>query len=347
MRFFLSFIFSSVFCLSITAQTTIDAGKNAGIMFYNTENLFDTRNDSLKDDDEFTPEGSRHWTYSRMRRKWVALSRVIINANAWDAPVIIGLCEVENRWVVNSMLYETGLKNLDYDLVHFESPDNRGIDVAMLYQTTRVKILDSQPIPVKIEGDRPTRDILFAKVLLDNADTLFVLVNHWPSRWGGAVATHPKRRLAAKTVRHITDSLFCVNQQSKVIIMGDFNEPPQSNIFKVNLAIGAPSDDKWLVSPALDLPAGVGTLKYQHEWSVFDQIIVSRPLLTDTLGVVMQVPQLRIIRLPFLLMQDENYGGEKPFRTYFGYKYQGGYSDHLPVWIDLVNYNLFQSTPQN
>lgn len=344
MRFILSFLFP-LFCLTVIAQAKIETGNSAGIMFYNTENLFDTRNDSLKNDDEFTPEGTRHWTYSRMRHKWVGLSRVIINANGWEAPVIIGLCEVENRWVVNSMLYETGLKNLAYDVIHYESPDNRGIDVAMLYQTTRVSILYSQPIPVKIEGDRPTRDILFVKAVLDHSDTLFVLVNHWPSRWGGAVATHPKRRLAAKTLRHITDSLLAINKLSKVIIMGDFNEPPQSDIFKVDLNVGAPADDNWLVSPALDLPPGTGTLKYQHEWSVFDQIIVSRPLLTDTLGLGMQSPQLRIIRLPFLLMRDENYGGEKPFRTYIGFKYQGGYSDHLPVWIDLVNHRLPNSEP--
>ena len=305
-------------------------------MFYNVENLFDTYKDSVNLDEEFTPDGARRWNYYRLKNKWISIARVITNADGWNLPVIVGLCEVENRWVLTSLLYETGLKDLSYDVVHYDSPDMRGIDVAFFYRKDRISILESRPIPVTFgEDSRPTRDILFAKVLLDDLDTLFVMVNHWPSRWGGAAVTHPKRQRAARIVKEVCDSLEAENTQRKVLIMGDFNEPAKSDIFYKDMGVGAPSDSNWLVSPALDLPPGVGTLKYQHSWDLFDQIIISRPVLTDTVGYRMTEPHMKIIKLPFLLQKDETFGGEKLFRTYEGFKYVGGYSDHLPVFIDL------------
>lgn len=328
-------IFVVTFFAALSAQVE-EKQKIAGFMFYNLENLFDVTKDSVNLDEEFTPSGARRWNFARLKQKWRNTARVITNAGGWNLPVVVGVCEVENRWVLTSMLSETGLNHLSYDVVHYDSPDARGIDVALLYKKDRVSILESKPIPVTFDdGSRPTRDILFAKILLESIDTIFIMVNHWPSRFGGAAATQLKRKKAALIVKEVCDSLYNENQKSKILIMGDFNEPHTSDVFLKDLDVGRTSEDKWLISPALDLPAGVGTLKYQHSWDLFDQIIVSRPVLSDTVGYRMSEPHLKIIKLPFLLQRDETFGGEKLFRTYEGFKYLGGYSDHLPVWVEL------------
>lgn len=325
-----------IFLLLTTTTLYSQNEKIAGFMFYNVENLFDTKKDSINSDEDFTPQGAKKWTYTRLRKKWADLAKVITNAGGWNLPVAVGLCEVENKWVLTSMLYETGLSNLHYDVIHYDSPDNRGIDVALLYKKDRLEIIESYPIPVSFgKNERPTRDILFVKSVLDNIDTLYLMVNHWPSRYGGAAVTQPKRQKAAQIVKSISDSLMHLSNNSKILIMGDFNEPAKSDVFKIDLDAGTANDGKWLISPALTMPADQGTLKFRHTWDIFDQIIFSRPVLTDTVGYRMLEPHLKIIRLPFLLQPDLQYGGEKLFRTYEGYKYTGGYSDHLPVWIDL------------
>lgn len=309
----------------------------AGIMFYNVENLFDVVNDPETNDDEFTPDGNRRWNYSRIRQKFSNLNRVILNAGGWNLPVVVGLCEVENSWVLSAMLRETGLYNLGYRYVHYDSPDLRGIDVALLYRRERFKVQASRPVEVNFgPGERPTRDILYVKGVLDNADTLHILVNHWPSRLGGAAASQPKRRHAALVVKSLTDSIRNVHPDALLIVMGDFNEPPRSAIFTNDLNAGRLEDDVWLISPALYLPPGKGTLKHGHAWEVYDQILISRPFFERKSPVQMDKPLMRIVEIPFLFQPDATHGGTKLFRTYEGFKYTGGYSDHLPVWIDLV-----------
>ncbi|TCO06801.1 endonuclease/exonuclease/phosphatase family protein [Natronoflexus pectinivorans] len=330
----LLFWFNQSVCCQFRAS---DTDTIAGIMFYNVENLFDTRNDPDKRDDDFTPDGVRRWTYSRMREKFNNIGRVILNAGGWNLPVLIGLCEVENSWVLNAMLRETGLDNLHYRVIHYESPDLRGIDVALLYRRDRFKVYESRPIPVDFgPNERPSRDILYVKGVLDQSDTLHVLVNHWPSRFGGAAVTQWKRQYAARLTRQISDSIRMVNPQALLIVMGDFNEPHKSDLFLKDLEVGLLEDDVWLISPALKIPPDVGTLKHQHAWEIFDQIIISRSFFDGSSPIYMSEPEMRIISLPFLLERDEQMGGVKPFRTYVGFRYAGGYSDHLPVWIDLV-----------
>lgn len=309
----------------------------ASFMFYNVENLFDTKKDSINNDGEFTPEGVRRWNYTRLRKKWADIAKVITNAGGWNLPVVVGLCEVENRWVLTSLLEQTGLANLSYGVIHYDSPDNRGIDVAMFYLKNRMSVIESKPIDVNFgPNERPTRDILFVKGVIDSIDTIYMMVNHWPSRYGGAAVTQPKREKAAEIVRSISDSIRIINPNSKIIIMGDFNEPAKSDVFTQTLGAGIPSDTTWLVSPALEMsPDNLGTLKYRHTWDIFDMFIISRPVLEGTKGYKMIEPHMKIVDLPFLLQPDHNYGGQKLFRTYEGFKYTGGYSDHLPVWIDL------------
>lgn len=308
----------------------------ASIMFYNVENFFDVKNDSLKNDEEFLPDGLRRWTYWRMKQKMLRINRVILNAGGWNPPVIVGLCEVENSWVLTTMIWETGLSNLGYRVVHFESPDERGIDVALLYRHSRFEVVASKPLQVNLgANERPTRDILYVKGVVDKTDTLHILVNHWPSRLGGAIASHWKRKTAASVVKRITDSIYYSNPKALMVIMGDFNESPESELFLDVIDAGKLEDNGVLVNPALYLKKGSGTLKYKQDWDVFDQIIVSRAFFEDVSKIKIESPQLRIIDLPFLFEQDLTYGGMRPYRTYSGFKYAGGFSDHLPVWIDL------------
>ncbi|GAO31801.1 endonuclease/exonuclease/phosphatase family protein [Geofilum rubicundum] len=241
---FLILIFSSL--LQLQAQelneaqdTCLSQERTAGILFYNVENLFDVSNDSLKNDHEFTYLGLRRWTYGRMLDKFRKINRVILNAGKWSPPVLVGLCEVENSWVLNRMLDETGLRQLGYRLVHFDSPDERGMDVALLFLYERFQVSGAEPITVDFgPGERTTRDVLYVKGVMDGLDTLHVLVNHWTSRYGGSAATQWKRAYTAQQVRLFTDSLLAQNPRRLVVVMGDFNEPHHSGLFSEYLGAG-------------------------------------------------------------------------------------------------------------
>jgi len=240
--------------------------------------------------------------------------------------------------VLHGLLHETGLFELGYRFVHHDSPDRRGIDVALLYRRDGFEVLTSFPIEVALEnGQRPTRDILYVKGVLDSSDTLHVLVNHWPSRRGGVATTQANRRRAAIVLNNAVDSIKNANQNALVILMGDFNEPPRSDIFRYDLKAGSLEDETWLINLALSIPKGKGTLKFRHAWYVLDQMIVSRPFFEQSSGIFLADPVMRIVDLPFLKERDELFGGQRPSRTYRGYRYTGGYSDHFPVWIDLLS----------
>ena len=325
-----------VFTPFSTNSTVQNNDSIVGIMFYNVENMFDTYHDSLKNDSEYTPTGSRRWTYKRLKQKFTNISRVILNAGGWNMPVIVGLCEVENDRVLNSFLYESGLYNLGYRFIHYDSQDERGIDVALLYKQDSYNVIESRPVKVDLgKSERPTRDILYVKGLLLEKDTLHILINHWPSRLGGAIASSPKREITAKTAKNICDSLLLYNINAKIIIMGDFNEDPDTQIMTDILGAGKKTDSFNLVNLALYSEGFQGTIKYQYTWSIFDQIIVSKSLLDESSKIRMNKPTQTIISLPFLLESDPTYSGQRPFRTYSGYKYVGGFSDHLPVWAEL------------
>jgi hypothetical protein len=308
-------------------------------MFYNVENLFDTINDPAKIDEEFLPGGNRHWTRGRFFQKIKHISQVVIAAGEGDYPIIIGLAEIENQSVLESLLFHTPLGKLDYQIVHKESPDSRGIDVAFLYRKSKFKPLFYNAIPIANPKDPEfkTRDILYVKGLIGK-DTLHFFVNHWPSKYGGIGATKPLRALAAKTLRSKTDSLFLLNKRSNIIIMGDFNDSPADVSIKEVLGAQPPAEiitDKTLYNLAQPLAKkGKGTNKYQGKWNMIDQIIVSGNLLT--VKKMSTSPELFQVFSPgFLLEKDETNLGKKPFRTYNGFKYHGGFSDHLPVVIDL------------
>lgn len=333
---FFLFVLASFFSYSQNQE------REFSIMFYNVENLFDTVNDTLTSDEEFTPQGTRHWTRKRLTEKLLAVSKAIINASGFLPPDVIGLCEIENRFVLEHLIRDTPLRTYSYKIIHKESPDSRGIDVALLYNSKRIYPLNYQFYRVK-NGDLSinTREILYFSGIVDQKDTLHFFVNHWKSRYDGLLETKQGRAFAARTLRTRVDSLFQSNRNSKIVILGDFNDQPTDISLKNELTAFEPTANfrknqlynlswSWVGKEP-------GTLKYQSQWSVFDQIIVSGTLLDENSGLSTKPGNAKIIDLPFLLEKDEKYGGFKPNRTYNGYSYKGGFSDHLPVVLKLYS----------
>lgn len=319
-------------------QTEISGNKRFRIMFYNVENLFDTADDSLTDDNAFTPAGDLHWTRNRYYTKLNNISKVIIALGGWNPPDVIGLCEIENRQVLSDLVRNTPLLKFNYGIVHINSPDRRGIDVALLYNPKTVRMLDYTQHAVAAKGLK-TRDILLVKSLL-GGDTCYFAVNHWPSRSSGQLESEKHRFVAASLLRRLTDSLMTRSPNAKIVAMGDFNDDPTDESIVNYLGAHVPGHSLSgtqlynLTRIPGEGPAG-GTLKYQGMWNTFDQIMVSGTLLLAKTGLKTVPDSFTIFRFGFLLEPDETYNGSKPFRTYIGFRYHGGFSDHLPVYIDL------------
>ena len=312
------------------------------IVFYNVENLFDIYNDSLKLDDEFTPEGVRHWNNRKFYKKLNNIYRVILSVGEWEPPAIVGLCEVENRFVLNKLVYDTPLSKFGYEIIHEESPDKRGIDVAMLYRPDLFKPVSHKVIGIRFPFDLAsrTRDILYVKGVVNNSDTIHFFVNHWPSKYGGLMATEPKRYFVASVLKAQVDSLFSIYDSANIIIMGDFNDNPEDeSVSKYLRAKGdtsvVKSDELYNLASGLYKKGKTGTHKYQGHWEVLDQFIVSGYLLLNHKGVHISKDGQNIFNPAFLFEPDEKYSGRKPFRTFTGMKYNGGFSDHFPVYVDL------------
>lgn len=318
-------------------------GKDAiRLMFYNVENLFDPYDDSLKADEEYLPAGMRGWTYNRMKKKQINIAKVLLAVGGWEPPEIVGFCEVENRMVLNGLVNDTPLKNFGYKIVHRESPDPRGIDVALIYRPDKFKLLTNMPIRVRFPFDTAsrTRDILYVMGTVSDKDTLHIFVNHWPSKFGGAMATIPKRNYVGAMLRTKVDSLTALNPNAKIIIMGDLNDSPSDE--SVRKALGANMDstsvktgDLYNMLGGTSISWNRGTIKFQESWETIDHIIIGTSLFPDAKGLRVKKLGLTIFDAPFLLQKDDVWYGKKPFRTFYGAKYLGGFSDHLPVYIDL------------
>jgi len=318
----------SPFSLSAQSDTT-----GYCVVFYNVENLFDPEDDPEKNDDAFTPSGFNHWTYKRFYKKLNDIAKVFLAINGWEPPDIIGLAEIENANVLQKLCYNTGLKAHRYRYVHYDSPDVRGIDVALLYRSDRIEIVESFPVAVVFPFERgaKNRDILYAKALIAE-DTLHLFVNHWTSRFGGHGATIPKRNYYAQVLRAKVDSLFSINKDANILIMGDFNDYPTDESLTACLqAENYETDAENATLFNLMASLGAGTHKTQEFWGCLDQFIVSKSLMDNENRLQIKNREAIIFDAPFLLVTDEKYGGVKTFRTYLGPKYIGGYSDHLPI----------------
>jgi len=331
-----------VFFTQVASTQEFSENKNLQILFYNVENLFDPFDDSLTADDEFTPPGYKHWTLKRFNHKINQLYKVIAATGSWDPPGIIGLCEIENRWVLERLFHETPLVKYNYSIVHEDSRDKRGIDVALAYREKCFTVLYSRFIRVESikYKDYTTRDILYVKGIAGQKDTLHLFVNHWPSKYGGAAATEKYRLMAANTLKKASDSIFYTNPAAKVIAMGDFNDRPTSRPL-TRLAKpynpGTEIVDTVLYNLAYPYQlVNQGTHKYKATWNMIDQFIVSGNLLKACSGYKTSSSAMTIYRNKSILEKDERYLGSKPKRTYRGYNYHGGFSDHLPVVLRLT-----------
>lgn len=337
MKAFKHYLF--IFCVLLLIVNSASGQKDDSFefVFYNVENLFDVYNDSLTNDDEFLPEGDKHWTYDRYMTKIDHIARVMVGIGKWELPALIGLCEVENANVLYDLAGHRLLKEADYKVIHKDSPDRRGIDVAVLYRSEVFEPLFSKWIGIGFPWDTnlKTRDILYVKGLVGVTDTLHIYINHWPSRWGGIKASMPKRLHVAGILRHYIDSIQADNQYANILISGDFNDTPEDSSLYYVLGAQDPGSDPPETSLVnlmypLHQQGEEGSLKYRENWEIYDQIIVSEAMLEQK-GLYIRDAKAYIYSPEFLYEKDERYLGTKPFRTYAGPRYLGGFSDHMPV----------------
>ena len=331
-------------CLIVCLWLALAPGDTLSVLFWNVENFFDWRSDSTTvSDQEFSAAGERHWTWKRFQAKANAFAKALfwIEGDTGRLPDVIGLEEVENAFVLRQVLQKTSLRKLDYRYVHYDSPDRRGIDVALLYRSSRLELLDSKPCHLFASDTvMATRDILLCvfRKKPGNDGAFAVLVNHHPSKYGGASESEPRRRIAVERLRFLTDSLAAVGID-RIIAGGDFNDTPDNPVFRLL--------EPTLLPLHMDLyRRGLGTIKYDGKWDLIDHIYVSpswmlapKPglgLVPDDGPYPAPDPMMRILRIPFLLTRDTVHSGEKPLRTYTGPRHTGGVSDHLPILLEVA-----------
>jgi len=308
-------------------------GQELDIMFYNVENLFDTVDDTTKNDDEFLPEGSRRWTLSRYHKKINNLARVIAAGGQWELPMLAGLCEVENEHVVRDLVYGTVLSAGNYGIVHRESPDPRGIDLALIYRRDYVRILEVRSwVPYFEEPAQfESRNLLYAKMTI-YGDTLNMILCHFPSRRGGVLAAGDLRQKMALLVREKADSLIHADVNAALVVMGDFNAGTEDETILTMTA------GNMLVNTATGQESRLqGSYKYQGMWEMIDQVLVSASMADDSGPFRADMQSIKTVSEPFMLSDDADYPGKKPLSSYSGFRWTGGYSDHVPVMLTIIH----------
>ncbi|MDR0712288.1 MAG: endonuclease/exonuclease/phosphatase family protein [Prevotellaceae bacterium] len=315
---------------------------SACIAFYNLENLFDTIKSPDSDDAEFLPDGVNKWTAQRYELKQRNMASVIrkIGADGLpEGPAILGVAEIENRLVLEDLIKTPPLNELDYGIVHYDSPDARGVDVGLLYRKSHFSVLSSRTdrLTIKEMPGLRTRDQLVVSGLLDG-ELMHIIVMHWPSRRGGEKRSKPLRSSAATLCRSIVDSLYSADANAKIIIMGDFNDDP-NNASLTKILKARPSVEKTEKGGLYNtmyrwFKNGVGSLAWNDSWNLFDQIIVSEPLLGKDFTTY-KFYKSGVFNKDFLTQKEGRYAGY-PLRTYSGGTFTGGYSDHFPTYIYLM-----------
>jgi predicted extracellular nuclease len=318
------------------------AQKDLWVAFYNQENLFDTIDDPHKNDNEFLPSGKNQWNTQKYQTKISNMSKVIASMNDGKGADILGMCEVENDLVLTDITKDPQLKKMKYSFVHFEGPDERSIDNALMYQSKKFTLLSAKPYPV-VFAENPrskTRDILLV-VLQEKKtkSTLVVLVNHFPSRLGGESESQPKRINAARILRGIYDSIYKANPTIPVVIMGDFNDEPSDtsmrDVLNAKGQVGESTTHELFNAMTSLQEKGTGSHFYRNEWHSLDQIIVSSNLVKCTGKLCYQPSSVGVYKQSWMLETEGKYAGS-PLRTFAGQKYLSGFSDHLPVYILLT-----------
>ncbi|MCM4171223.1 endonuclease [Arenibacter sp. TNZ] len=337
-------IFVSLFIISGTIAQESKTYKIRTVAFYNLENLFDTVNDSLTFDDDRTPTGKDNWTKERYSQKIDNMSKVLSeigSTNAQNSPDIIGICELENIQVIKDLINHPNLWEKDYGIIHFDSPDERGIDVALLYKKTAFLPTSFSSLRLMLTNRDDfrdyTRDQLVVGGIMDGEEIHFI-VNHWPSRSGGEARSKPNRIEAARLNRKIIDSISKFNPEAKIISMGDFNDDPIDDSLKKILKTKgkvAELEPNDLYNPMEMLfKKGLGSLAYRDRWNLFDQIYFTANIVQKSTGKY-HFWKAGVYSPAYLIDKKGQYKGY-PLRTYAGGSYIGGYSDHFPVYIHLI-----------
>lgn len=316
------------------------AQKNITVALYNCENFFDTKDDPTKNDDEFLPTSKLKWDNERYMNKLTKIAQVLDSTVAGEAlPSIIGLVEIENIEVLNDLIAKSQFANKNYQALCTDSPDERSIDVGLLYDKSQFKLIEFKEINATNSnlGDYKTRNILYAVLKTKKGDVMHVFVNHWPSRRNGEQESEPRRVYAAQQVRTKINEIQAKDINAKVIVMGDFNDHPNNkSILEELLAKENPTDKNDLYNPYFALDAAKqGTHYYDKEWRVLDQIIISQGLIKSKKGLAYKPNSASILKKEFVLYKNSKTGEERPNRTYSGEKYHNGYSDHLAVYLML------------
>lgn len=338
-KLFLAGVFVAGLLLTCFAQ------KPHMVVFYNLENLFDTINDPDKWDDEFLPTGGKKWNSVKYQKKQSNMERVLFDMALLQKnfPAVIGVSEIENRLVLEDLIAQPKLAHGNYRIVHYDSPDRRGVDCAFFYRPDVFKLEGSKAHKFEMPGmpNFYTRDLVTMWGTIDG-EPFYFLVSHWPSRLGGKEASDPKREAAAAQCRRIADSVRLANPATKVVIMGDLNDDATDK--SITEVLGAKGNIKKLekgdlYNPYIDLlKAGYGTLGYRDSWNLFDNIIVSENLATGSTGSL-KLQQEKgskfygcIFSTPYMIQREGQYKNY-PLRTFVGNNFQNGFSDHFPVYI--------------
>jgi predicted extracellular nuclease len=308
------------------------------VVFYNVENLFDTKNDPRTNDEDFTPYGYKEWDEERYETKLDRIEDAL--SEFQKAPLLIGLAEIENRAVLKDLVKEGDFGQTNYGIAHFDSPDRRGIDVALLYDEDAFTVINSAKIRVRLANNPrfATRDILYVEGELSGGVHTHVFVNHWSSRREGQKETEHKRLEAAETLRKKVDEILEQDADANIIILGDFNDHPTDKSLQAVLRAkeSGYEGEGDLINLLFDEHQnGEGTSVHRGDWAVIDQIIISQAIYDKRSGLGIKGNDAEILRDSDLIFRNRSTGEEKPNATYGGRKYYGGYSDHLPVYIIL------------
>lgn len=325
-------------CAQSSPKTTKTAKKSFVAVFYNVENLYDTQDDPKINDDEFTPAGKVPWTDERLQTKIGHIGQVLTDIASPAMPDLVGFAEVENQQVLEMLTSSAGLSKTKYSIVHYDSPDERGIDVAMLYNPATFTVISSEPLQVVLPDNDRTRDILYVKGKLRSGEILHVFINHWPSRREGSDISAPKRMAAADVLRAKLDAIQKLEKSPNILILGDFNDEPSDNSITNGIKALNPvtkiSNNSIYSLLYPNLTRGEGSLFYK-DWDLFDQVIVSGNTLTRKKGLRTSLTDAGIFKVDYLLFKTKT-GEERPNRTMSGEKYFGGYSDHMPVYVKFI-----------
>ena len=339
-------IVTAFFALFLLAQCTVSKSAQSTdpgsyrVAFYNVENLFDTVDDPATPDEEFLPESKKNWTPERYQKKLDHLAKVV---EGMGYPALIGLAEVENEAVLKDFCEKTSLRPHDYGIVHFESPDIRGIDVALLYKKSMFTVTAADTIRIKFPAgmvpDNPnytTRDLLVVEGKFKGKDNLHLIVAHLPSRSGGQQETEPRRMHVASQIGRKVDAIFKQEPNANIVVMGDMNDEPTDPSMLQNLdaqPLGSSFSTSSIYNCFSKLMAdGLGSYRYKGDWNMLDQIMLSTNLMQGTKHL--KYAKSAIFQADWMMYKDEKYG-LSPSRTYGGDRYFGGYSDHLPVYVEM------------